>query len=193
MLWGTLCSPTIFETRCCRWNFSMILGCIVWWKIFMGMCGRNIQRTKIETDARLTGWVSDFIDLRSLVTRINYILMTENIALAQMWSNCCSHSLWSRLLIVYLPPFPAFPPFTGSCPVVFKVICHSCKTNVLCPAFYSFRHCCPHMPQPLHIYFISFLKIHKQLSHSCKNGRLVEGQWKGSVGHSVTWKVTLWG
>jgi len=152
----------------------------------------------------------------AIITRRN-ILTRENIAVAQVSGTHYSQCLWSERLMVCLPPslqstssycpfcfifclftfillfwLPSYL-FTGSCPVLFKVIYHSCQTNVLCPTFHSFHHChCPchpHMWQPLCIYsFISSLRIHSYHT-TARIGRLWKANWKYPV--SMVWH-TKW-
>jgi len=50
----------------------------------------------------------------------------------------------------------AYYSFTGSCPILLKVECHSCQTIVLCSTLFLSA-TSPHMWQPLCIYFFYFL------------------------------------
>jgi hypothetical protein len=52
--------------------------------------------------------------------------------------------------------------FTGSYSVLFKIICCSCQTSLMCPTFCSF-HCCPHVGQAAFMcWFFNFLPKNSQ-------------------------------
>jgi len=143
----------------------------------------------------------------AITTRRNLCLGENSTTLEQAWGNCCGHCMWSRLqysstnppcsssfyfflFLIVLFWHPLYS-FIGS-PGLFKVIYHSWQTSGLYPTFHLFQECCPHMQQPLCIYsFISFLRILKQLLHSCRNWKLVKDH--GMAWHCVTWKIILSG